>query len=54
MLSIKKQGVEKLSFNPSSDEILKEGDTMVVLGREDQVNELKQIANDTGERHIII
>ncbi len=54
VLSIKKQGVEKLSFNPSSDEILKEGDTMVVLGREDQVNELKQIANDTGERHIII
>ena len=54
VLSIKKYGVKKLSFNPSSNEILEEGDTMIVLGREDQVNELKKIANDTGERHIII
>lgn len=50
VLAIKKQDNEKLSLNPSSDEVLEEGDTMIVLGREDQVNELKKIANDTGER----
>ncbi len=54
VLAIKKQNMEKLSLNPSSDEVLKEGDTMIVLGREDQVNELKKIANDTGERHLNI
>lgn len=54
VLAIKKQGIEKLSLNPSSDEVLKEGDTMIVLGKEDQVNELKKIANDTGERDLNI
>lgn len=54
VLAIKKGGTEKLAFNPSSYQILEEGDIMVVLGREDQVNQLKQIANDTGERHINI
>lgn len=54
VLAIKKKNLEKLSLNPSSDEVLKEGDTMIVLGREEQVNQLKKIANDTGERHINI
>lgn len=52
VLAIKKHKSEKLSFNPSSDEILKKGDTMVVLGTEEQVNELKQMANDTDQRHL--
>ncbi len=52
VLSIKKQGSDKLSFNPSSDEVLKQGDIMIVLGKEEQVNELKKIANDTGERNL--
>lgn len=52
VLAIKKYGDEKLTFNPSSDEVLEEKDTMVVLGRVDQVNQLKEIANDTGERHL--
>lgn len=54
VLAIKKLGMEKLSFNPSSDEVLKEGDTMIVLGREEQVNDLREIANDRGERHLSI
>lgn len=41
-----------LSLNPSSDEVLNVGDSMIVLGREDQVNQLKEISNDTGERHV--
>lgn len=54
ILAIKKHGLESLSLNPSSDEKLEENDTMIVLGTEIQVNELKKIANDTGERHIIV
>lgn len=54
VLAIKKFESTELGFNPSSDQILENGDTMVVLGREEQVNELKKIANDTGERHISI
>ena len=46
VLSIKKKNSESLSFNPSSDEILQVGDTMIVLGREDQVNQLRKIAKD--------
>lgn len=51
VLSIKKSGTKDLSFNPSSNEILQEGDTMIVLGREDQVNQLKKIAKDSGVRN---
>lgn len=54
VLSIKKSGSEELSFNPSSDEILKEGDTMIVLGREDQVKQLKIIAKDLGHRNFTL
>ncbi len=46
VLAIKKFDGEKLAFNPSFDEILNIGDAMVVLGTEDQVNQLKKIAND--------
>ncbi len=54
VLAIKKENVEKLFLNPSSSEILAEGDTMIVLGREEQVNQLKEIAKDTGEKHSFI
>jgi voltage-gated potassium channel len=52
VLAIKKDHSKKLVFNPSSDEILKTGDTMVVLGTEDQVILLRKIADDVGERHL--
>lgn len=52
VLAIKKYDTEELSLNPSSDQVLQVGDTMVVLGREDQVAQLKEIAKDTG-KHIV-
>ena len=52
VLAIKKYNSEKLVFNPNSDEILKIGDTMVVLGTEDQVTQLRKIANDIGKRYL--
>lgn len=44
VLAIKRKGDTRLRFNPSSNEILKDGDTMVVLGREDQVDRLRGMA----------
>lgn len=41
VLAIKKSGDTKLKFNPSSNEILAEGDTMIVLGQDEQVDTLK-------------
>lgn len=54
VLAIKKLNTELLSLNPSSDEVLEVGDTMIVLGREDQVAQLKEIAKDIGEGHVNI
>ncbi|SHE69943.1 potassium channel family protein [Alkalibacter saccharofermentans] len=44
VLAIKRKGDTKLKFNPSSNEILQDGDTMVVLGQEDQVVQLRGMA----------
>lgn len=52
VLAIRKNGAENLSLNPSSDEILECGDTMIVLGKEDQVKQLKSIAKDDGDREL--
>ena len=43
ILAIKKSIDGKWIFNPSSDEVLKVGDTMVVLGTEEQVEKLKKL-----------
>ena len=51
-LRIKKRKSEKLQFNPSPDEILEIGDTMVVLGRQEQVFELRKLACDEGIRQL--
>jgi len=51
ILAIKKNNSEKISFNPNSDEILEIGDTMVVLGTEGQVIQLRKIANDIEQRY---
>lgn len=50
VLAIKKNNTSDLMFNPNSNEILNLGDTLVVLGREDQVLQLRKLANDTGAR----
>ncbi|MBV1758290.1 MAG: potassium channel protein [Dethiosulfatibacter sp.] len=46
ILAIKGFGDKKLRFNPKSDEVLKEGDTMIAMGRGEQVDILKKIACD--------
>lgn len=46
VLAIKKKGSEELSFNPSSSEKLEEGDAMIVLGQSEQVDDLREMANE--------
>ncbi|MBX4259497.1 potassium channel protein [Clostridium estertheticum] len=46
VLAIKKDSNKKLVFNPSSNQVLEMGDTMVVLGTEEQVSKLKKIAKE--------
>ncbi len=50
VLAIRKHGEEQPKLNPSSDELLEIGDSMIVLGKEGQVNELREIACDDGKR----
>jgi K+/H+ antiporter YhaU regulatory subunit KhtT len=33
-------------FNPGHNEVLRDGDAMIVLGRDDQVTKLREIAYD--------
>lgn len=52
ILAIKKEGKENIIFNPSSDEMLQLGDVMIVLGTEEQVNRLRELAYDSGETQL--
>lgn len=54
ILAIKKSGSDKLSFNPSSNVNLGLGDSMVVLGKEENVKVLREMAMDIGDRHLNI
>ncbi|MGO3751505.1 MAG: potassium channel family protein [Peptoniphilaceae bacterium] len=45
VLAIKKKNNKLIEFNPSSDVILEESDVMIVLGKEEQVENLKNIAS---------
>lgn len=44
VLALKRKDTTKLTFNPSSTEILQEGDIMIVLGQESQVKKLQALA----------
>ena len=44
VLSIKKKGEDAMIINPPGEIVLKEGDILVVLGNELQINNLKKIA----------
>ncbi len=44
VLAIKRVRTDQLAFNPKSDEILNEGDVMIVLGKGEQVDRLKKLA----------
>jgi voltage-gated potassium channel len=50
VLAIKKNNRKKLQFNPHSDEVLEVGDTMIVLGTQDQIKTLRRLACDKGDR----
>lgn len=52
VLAIKKNNNKKLQFNPHSDEVLEIGDTMIVLGTQEQVKTLRRLACDRGDRII--
>ncbi|MFA9463922.1 MAG: TrkA C-terminal domain-containing protein [Velocimicrobium sp.] len=43
ILALKRPGTMNFTFNPSSNEILNKGDTMVVLGTDEQVDQLRAI-----------
>jgi voltage-gated potassium channel len=42
---------KEMVFNPGPEAILREGDRMIVLGRDDQVEQLRQMSKDSGKRH---
>lgn len=44
ILAIKKVEDEKLLFNPPSDHVFSQGDVLLVLGREEQVEKLRDLA----------
>jgi voltage-gated potassium channel len=45
ILALKKKGDNTFKFNPSSNEVLDNGDTMVVLGTNIQVDQLNNMVN---------
>ncbi len=50
VLAMRKKGQKNLLLNPSFEQKLEIGDAMVVLGKEEQVNYLRKLADDCGER----
>lgn len=50
VLAIRKNNTSSLVFNPNSNEMLNIGDALVVLGKEEQVLQLRNLAKDTGSR----
>lgn len=52
VIASKKAGQTNMILNPKSDLMLKTGDLILVLGNNQQVNELRKIADDTGIREL--
>jgi voltage-gated potassium channel len=50
VLAIRKHGEKEIQFNPHSETLIEMGDILMVLGTLAQVNELRKIAHDDGER----
>lgn len=42
---------KEMVFNPGPDAMLREGDRMMVLGREEQIKKLREMSKDSGKRH---
>jgi len=53
VMAIRHKINNKINFNPSSKEVLREGDIMIVLGKPEQVDLLKKIACDNRKSSII-
>ncbi len=53
VMAIRHNENNKINFNPSSKEVLSEGDVMIVLGKPEQVDLLKGIACDNTKSSII-
>lgn len=50
VLATKKENSTKIKFNPDPNEQLKPGDSIIVLGTQEQISELRKLADDDGER----
>lgn len=50
VLAVRKMNEKNLHFNPDPDRTFQEGDIMLVLGTALQVKQLREIANDNGNR----
>ncbi len=50
LMAIQKQDSKRMIFNPGPEELLKSGDSMIVLGTIEQVKALRTMARDNGER----
>jgi len=53
VMAIRRKDNGKINFNPSSKEILNEGDIMIVLGKPEQVDLLKRIACDSSKSALV-
>lgn len=52
VLATKKAGETQIKFNPDPNELLKAGDSIIVLGTPEQMTELRKLADDNGEREL--
>lgn len=50
VLAIRKYGEKEIFFNPHSETMIEVGDILMVLGTQAQVNDLRKVALDDGER----
>lgn len=46
VLALRKKDRKDMIFNPGSNEVIEDGDSMIVLGRDEQVTKLREIAHD--------
>jgi len=53
VMAIRHKDNGKINFNPSSKEVLNEGDIMIVLGKPEQVDLLKRIARDESKSSFV-
>lgn len=50
VLATKKESSGNIQFNPDPNEVLRQGDSLIVLGTSEQVSQLRRLADDDGDR----